>query len=1572
MDLKVFQLAKNEVEKILKQDYFDVSSIPLNCTQPQDKKKQQKIKILNTAYHPLNSIGYSETPIRLLFKKRTVPLPKPFIDELSNPNINYQMGLFTELEHCWIIIEKTLLLWDYVKGNFVIYDDLPSRIISIALTKPGAHYETEKEISHFLVLATTRNIYALGVVKEEKRKSLSLLELGLSLKKVENKIQKVFCSDEGRIFIICAGGFLYEMSYQAKNGWFTRKCSLQQLSISGSLISTFYNTMFSGNPNEIANYAIDNERKLIYLLRDDNSIEMFDISTDFKLIARNTALNKHLNALNKYYFQLENKKNEKLSKKQKKQTSNSNEKKYLSRKLVSLSVAPKSLSFAYNETIQMIAVTNLGDRFFFNITSNNNNNNNNNKNNENTNSNNNIQINKLELILIKPTFQEFRLIDLNKIENQNLTAFKAFTCGPDLFTFTLSKNKQSNTVLVTSMPKITENDYSNLFDEEFCKLTIKGKIFAFEELYQNPDQYQFNDLKKYNEQSLIRNERVSQYHTSYRTFLCLTNRGLHTMNKFRPIDIIQKSIINSMGKINDLQIKKCISDFGFEETLSLCLHLFNSIEDTEQAQLFARVFFLFPKNKFHLIHNIRKRSLSLFRWFARFITIYWNKPIFQIESEIKLKKKNPLLNLYLINNLFNKKNEDENGGKKHDDNDDDDQIENENNEENENEFILKNCQLFISFIELNKIINIFQIMKDLLKNNSMYFSLENSWKDQENSTQDDEEIISSSYSSSISYSEDEEGGEDDESEERVVDDDGDDDGDGDGELDDDSDGDSDQQVNKNNKKSKDKSENKNEIKNILKKKQSNTEPEIEIEIEPESESESESETNIESKKKQKSSQSKSKLKNKSKLNNKNKSKSELGMEREKIIEFESKLETETESESELETESELEPELELKQRSGSNNDISSDLEEDLSSEEEEFEEAYLCFFDFFNRIFDFFHLIKIIYEILHNNQSKNKNKNNNNNNKLLKKILIPIFKRYQNLGELKLKDYCCTNLGIEITQELILEILEIEKKNYKTVCKSLRNNCSTFFSETEKDHFEAFLLLESARNRKDFERVYDLFVSILDQIDFEKVCEKFIKNGYPDLAINLIIENLKEIEKEEKKFLRFNDNDILNNNNNNNQKMVMYHLISQYFPNNFLPTVMNNNNGNVKNNKIKSNVDDDEDNDDNDDDDEDNDDLNAYQNGDGELTDYQRETLDKIVDLYNVELNEKLIGWLKSVNQLKLLIYLESINIEKFLVEFAHEYLWKLYKYRENYDLAALSLSRLAEQNLSNLPIKLRIKHMEKAILFLNQIESSNQNENVNNHHQQLLKDLCLKLPILRVQQQVLTTIEGSKSKMDEIKTNNKKLLYKLKYQILSLKELYESYVFEYEIWDACLGVLDLLQTDRNDLIQSIWKNIIQEEVNNDQTDNQQLKNRIVRLGKRFYPKILFPVEKIINFLEYTNAILYQEPQFVPNLMAEIGVPFDQIFKVYNKIHQVNSDKKCLLIKIIVHLISIWINHIEHFEDHDQLQKLFILSPDEKLSYFENDLPPLDKEQRNELVNIINIQQNRLKLLFEKQIKQNN
>ncbi|KAJ6231147.1 nuclear pore complex protein nup155 [Anaeramoeba flamelloides] len=1545
MDLKVFQLAKNEVEKILKQDYFDVSSIPLNCTQPQDKKKKQKIKILNTAYHPLNSIGYSETPIRLLFKKRTVPLPKPFIDELSNPNINYQMGLFTELEHCWIIIEKTLLLWDYVKGNFVIYDDLPSRIISIALTKPGSHYETEKEISHFLVLATTRNIYALGVVKEEKRKSLSLLELGLSLKKVENKIQKVFCSDEGRIFIICAGGLLYEMSYQAKNGWFTRKCSLQQLSISGSIISTFYNTMFSGNPNEIANYAIDNERKLIYLLRDDNSIEMLDISTDFKLIARNTTLNKHLSTLNKYYFQLENKKNEKLSKKQKNQTSNSNEKKYLSRKLVSLSIVSKSLSFSYNEMIQLVAVTNLGDRFFFNITSNNNNNNNNNENTD-SNYNNNIQINKLELILIKPTFQEFRLIDLNKIENQNLTTFKTFTSGPDLFTFTLSKNKQSNTVLVTSMPKITENDYSNLFDEEFCKLSLKGKIFAFEELYQNPDQYQLSHLKEYNEPSLIRNEKISQYHTSYRTFLCLTNRGLHTINKFRPIDIIQKSILNSMGKINDLQIKKCISDFGFEETLSLCLHLFNSIEDTEQAQLFARVFFLFPKNKFHLIHNIRKRSLSLFRWFARFITIYWNKPIFQIESEIIAKKKNPLLNLSLINNFFQKKNKDENGGKKHDDSDDDDGdgIENEDNEENENEFILKNCQLFISFIELNKIINIFQTMKDLLKNNSMYFSLENSWNDQENSTQDDEEIISSSYSSSISYSEEEEGeekeGEEDEdSEERLVDDD--DDDDGDGELDDDSDDGNDKQ-DENKKNSKDKSDNKNEMKNMIKKKQAIIEPEIEIEIEPESESE----TNIGSNK----NKIKSKSNQKSKLKNKNKSKSEL--------EIESEIEPESESESEPELE------FELKQQSESNNGISSDLDEELSSEEEEFEEAYLCFFDFFNRIFDFFHLIKIIYEMLHNKQNKNKTKNETeNNNKLLKQILMPIFKRYQNLGELKLKDYCCTNLGIEITQELILEILEIEKKNYKSVCKSLRNNCPTFFSETEKDHFEAFLLLESARNRKDFEKVYNLFVSILDQIDFEKVCQKFIKNGYPDLAINLIIENLKEIEKEEKKFLRFNDNDILNN-NNNNQKMVMYHLISQYFPNNFLPTIMNNNNNNNHNNNHNNNR--------NVDDDDDNENLVVYKNGNDELTDYQQETLDKIVDLYNLELNEKLIGWLKSVNQLKLLIYLESINIEKFLVEFAHEYLWRLYKYRENYDLAALSLSRLAEQNLSKLPIKLRIKYMEKAILFLNKIENPNPNENVNNHHQQLLKDLCLKLPILRVQQQVLTTIEGSKSKMDEIQTNNKKLLYKLKYQILSLKELYESYVFEYEIWDSCLDVLDLLQTDRKDLIQSIWKNIIQEEVNNDQTDNQQLKNRILRLGKRFYPKILFPVEKIINFLEYTNAILYHQPHFVPNLMAEIGVPFDRIFKVYNKIHQADSEKKCLLIKIIIHLISIWINHIEHFEDQEQLQKLFILSPDEKLAYFENDLPTLDNEQRNELVNIINIQQNRLKLLFEKQIKQNN
>ncbi|CAG2118146.1 unnamed protein product, partial [Medioppia subpectinata] len=89
-------------------------------------------------------------------------------------------------------------------------------------------------------------------------------------------------------------GCLYEVIYQAEDGWFGRKC--KKVNHSSSVISYFFPSLFNvTKDDEVIQMEIDEKRHILYTLTRNGTIDVFDLGSDGKSTYRVTS--KTLNAI---------------------------------------------------------------------------------------------------------------------------------------------------------------------------------------------------------------------------------------------------------------------------------------------------------------------------------------------------------------------------------------------------------------------------------------------------------------------------------------------------------------------------------------------------------------------------------------------------------------------------------------------------------------------------------------------------------------------------------------------------------------------------------------------------------------------------------------------------------------------------------------------------------------------------------------------------------------------------------------------------------------------------------------------------------------------------------------------------------------------------------------------------------------------------------------------------------------------------------------------------------------------------------------------------------------------------
>jgi len=195
------------------------------------------------------------------------------------------MGLLSRIERAWLSVEGRLFVWAWGAGggrDFVRFDELPEGavIVDVALARPRSGVFVE-EIEEVLLVATANEIVLLGVRFGESggEKKMELVSTGLVFPTDGVKVLAVAGTLQGRIFVGAQDGNVYELEYEAEEGWFTRRCrKVNRTSglLRRLLVPTFLQRLSQGS-GPISQLLVDDSRQLLWTLQ-DSSVHVFSLA----------------------------------------------------------------------------------------------------------------------------------------------------------------------------------------------------------------------------------------------------------------------------------------------------------------------------------------------------------------------------------------------------------------------------------------------------------------------------------------------------------------------------------------------------------------------------------------------------------------------------------------------------------------------------------------------------------------------------------------------------------------------------------------------------------------------------------------------------------------------------------------------------------------------------------------------------------------------------------------------------------------------------------------------------------------------------------------------------------------------------------------------------------------------------------------------------------------------------------------------------------------------------------------------------------------------------------------------
>ncbi|XP_022087297.1 nuclear pore complex protein Nup155-like [Acanthaster planci] len=256
--------------------------------------------ISDVDYPALSSAAVGLADLPQLSPAKRVPLPPELVEQFGHMQCNCMMGVFPQISRAWLSVDSDIFVWNYEDGGDLAYfDGLSETILCAGLVQPKPNI-FRSHIRFLLCLATPVEIVLLGVSFTQPHEDVgqndySRCEMHLlpdplfSIQTDNTYMLSVKSTPDGRIFLAGKDGCLYEIVYQAQDGWFSRKCrKVNHSSSSLSFLVPSFLTFSEEDP--VAEISIDDSRHILYTRSEKGTIQVYDMGSDGCSMRRVTAL----------------------------------------------------------------------------------------------------------------------------------------------------------------------------------------------------------------------------------------------------------------------------------------------------------------------------------------------------------------------------------------------------------------------------------------------------------------------------------------------------------------------------------------------------------------------------------------------------------------------------------------------------------------------------------------------------------------------------------------------------------------------------------------------------------------------------------------------------------------------------------------------------------------------------------------------------------------------------------------------------------------------------------------------------------------------------------------------------------------------------------------------------------------------------------------------------------------------------------------------------------------------------------------------------------------------------------
>ena len=212
---------------------------------------------------------------------RRLPIPSTVFETITSRAPVATLSLFPAIARACITVENRVYLWDYANGQTAFeYHQLPDDEVVLApglvAAKPGVFIP---EIQHILVLSTGpnsvegRRVSILGV-ELTAAGGVKLYETGMSANTNGVAMRDIQGTDSGRVFMVGSDSCVYELVYQATEGWFSSRCYLYNVTQPrlSNLVPSFFRS-----EKKLNFLTLDSARGLLYVLRQGDQIDVYSL-----------------------------------------------------------------------------------------------------------------------------------------------------------------------------------------------------------------------------------------------------------------------------------------------------------------------------------------------------------------------------------------------------------------------------------------------------------------------------------------------------------------------------------------------------------------------------------------------------------------------------------------------------------------------------------------------------------------------------------------------------------------------------------------------------------------------------------------------------------------------------------------------------------------------------------------------------------------------------------------------------------------------------------------------------------------------------------------------------------------------------------------------------------------------------------------------------------------------------------------------------------------------------------------------------------------------------------------------